>query len=79
MENYSLGTIIPSNNTDDGKSSKPKDCVDDTLSPNLKNMGHHSYVKGTTSSCVSSKQLYRHLCGISMYDVFKYSYDEYTS
>ena len=75
-ENNSLGSIIPSNNTDHGETLQPKKCVDDTSSPNLKKLGHLSDVKDTTSPCISKKQLYCRLCGTSMYEVFKYSYDE---
>ena len=75
-ENYPLGSIIPPNNTDHGETLQPKKCVGDKSSPNFKKLGHHNYVKDTTSQCVSRKQSYCRLCGTSMYEVFKYSYDE---
>ena len=37
-ENYSLGSIIPSNNTDDGESSQFKEGVGDTSSPTSRSL-----------------------------------------
>ena len=33
-------------------------------------------MKDTASSCVSRKHMYRRLCGTSLYEVSKYSYDD---
>ena len=37
---------------------------------------HHSYMKDTISPCVPRKYIYRRLCGSSLYEVSKYSYDD---
>ena len=39
-------------------------------------IGHHRYVKDTASPCVTRKHMYRRLCGTSLYEVSKYSYDD---
>ena len=39
-------------------------------------INHHNCVKDTTSSCVFRKRLYHRLCGTSLYEVSKYSYDD---
>ena len=39
-------------------------------------IGHHSYMKDTISICVPRKYIYRRLCGSSLYEVSKYSYDD---
>ena len=37
---------------------------------------HHDYMKDIVSQCVPRKHMYRRLCGTSLYEVSKYSYDD---
>ena len=39
-------------------------------------LSNHNFVKDTTSPCVSRKRFYHRLCGTSLYEVSKYSYDD---
>ena len=76
-EDHSIESMIPPNNNDHEKSVQLKEHVGDASLHNIIRLGHHTYVKDTASPCISRRQLYRRLCGTSMYEVFKYSYDEY--
>ena len=68
-EEYSM-----SHNAKNLHSSKVHDTYE--INTELVNIDNHNFVENTTSPCVLIKQMYRRLCGTSLYEVSKYSYDD---
>ena len=75
-EHHPSEIITSPHDTDHGEPSQLQECIASIPSTNYKKLGHHNYVRDTTSTCISRKQLYSRLCANSMYDVFKFSYDD---